>query len=79
MENSTFTHNFVFTFQAIGVLYDYGFPNIGHIQPGNIFVDGDICQVGGYENTLLGYKARLYRKIAQENCLDYIDVIMFGK
>ena len=66
-------------FQAVGTLYRFGFPPIGHIQAGNIFVDGNVCQVGGYENTLLGYKTRLHRSIANENCLDDIDIIMFGE
>ncbi len=61
------------------MLYSHGFPKISHIHPGNIFVDGDICRVGGYENTLLGYRTRLHRKIEEENSLDDIDIIMFGE
>ncbi len=91
--------------QAIKYLYDEGFPPIGHIQTGNIFVNitrgeigssggrgniheesgdaGDeeqpankiICRLGGYENTLLGYKSRLYHSIAEK---ERIDIIQFG-
>jgi hypothetical protein len=62
-----------------GVLYLYSrkFPRaLGHIQTGNIFIDGDICTLGGYENTLLGYKTRSY-KLCKEH-LESIDLILFG-
>ncbi len=62
-------------------LYKQGFPPLGHIHTGNIFPteEGDFV-LGGYENTLLGYRTRLYRKIVEENYqLEKIDVIMFGE
>ena len=53
------------------------FPSVGHVQSGNVFTEGDMCRVGGYESTLLGYKTRLH-KLFKDN-LDHIDVLMFGK
>ena len=51
---------------------------LGHVQSGNIFVvDGDICQLGGYENTLLGYKTRLFMRCKDH--LDRFDTILFGE
>ena len=50
---------------------------MGHIQTGNIFVEGEICRLGGYENTLLGYKTRSF-KICKPY-LDTIDLILFGE
>ena len=51
---------------------------LGHVQSGNIFVvDGDICQFGGYENTLLGYKTRLFMRCKDH--LDRFDTILFGE
>ena len=35
------------------------------------------CRLAGYENTLLGYKTRLYKLL--KGHLDAIDVIMFGE
>ena len=66
-------------------LYDKGFPVLGHVQSGNVFVvkdersrsDNFVCQLGGYENTLLGYKTRLYRLCKDH--LTHFDVIMFGE
>ena len=58
-------------------LYDRGFPQLGHVQSGNDFIVNDTCLLGGYENTLLGYKTRVYKM-----CKDHIqqlDVIMFGE
>lgn len=36
------------------------------------------CRLGGYENTLLGYRSRLYRSIESASELERIDMIMFG-
>ena len=47
------------------------------MQTGNVFIDGEVCQLGGYENTLLGYKTRSY-KMCKEH-LDHVDVILFGE
>ena len=54
-----------------------GFPVLGHVQSGNIFVQDGVCRVGGYENTLLGYRSRFYRMC--EDHLEHMDVIMFGE
>ena len=35
------------------------------------------CRLAGFENTLLGYKTRLYKLLKEH--LNAIDVIMFGK
>ena len=58
-------------------LYGRGFPPLGHVQSGNVFVVNGVCRLGGYENTLLGYKTRLFRL-----CKDHtaqLDVILFGE
>ena len=62
--------------EAILFLYDLGFPPVGHIQTGNIFKTPDGYKLGGYENTLLGYKSRYHHL-----CLAYgndVDIIMLG-
>ena len=60
-------------------LYDKDFPHLqlGHVQSGNIFVVDDVCHLGGYENTLLGYRTRLFRLCKDH--LQHFDVILFGK
>lgn len=61
-------------------LYRQGFVMLGHVHTGNIFVFTDThCKLGGYENTLLGYRTRSHKKCFQEGCLEHIDKIMFGK
>ena len=40
-------------------------------------LDHSPCRLAGYENTLLGYKTRLYKLLKEH--LDAIDVIMFGE
>ena len=50
---------------------------LGHVQSGNVFVVDDVCYLGGYENTLLGYKTRLYVKCREH--LDRLDTILFGE
>ena len=58
---------------------------LGHVHVGNIFVveaegeEGEMCLLGGYENTLLSYRAHLFRAVLQCNQLPSIDVIMFGE
>ena len=58
-------------------LYEIGFPPIDHVQSGNVFVVDDVCFLGGYENTLLGYKTRIYRLCKDH--LSHLDIILFGK
>ena len=58
-------------------LYKQGFPVLGHVHSGNIFVQDGVCRLGGHENTLLGYRSRFYR-MCQDH-LEHMDVIMFGK
>ena len=58
-------------------LYSKSFPVLGHVQSGNIFVVDDVCQLGGYENTLLGYKTRLFMRCKDH--LEQLDAILFGK
>lgn len=65
--------------EAVVYLYGRGLSPLGHIQSGNIYLEGeDTCRLGGYENTLLKSRARLYRTCENLKCLDDIDVIMFG-
>lgn len=64
--------------QAVCQLYHLGFPAVGHIHSGNIFVRNGYI-LGGYENLLLGYRTSLYEGIIKQNLMDSIDVIMFGK
>ena len=65
-------------------LYDQGFQPLRHIHTGNIFIhlseEGRAvgCLLGGYENTILSYRPRLYRRIVAADLLERIDVIMFG-
>ena len=64
-------------------LYKYTFYEIpldplAHVHVGNIYIDGENCRLGGYENTLLGYRTRLYRAVLVINALPNIDMIMFG-
>jgi hypothetical protein len=64
--------------EAVLFLYSLGFPPIVHIQSANIFrtAEGGY-RLGGYENTLLGYKSRYHHL-----CVGYgdtVDIIMLGK
>jgi hypothetical protein len=59
------------------VLYQLGFPQLGQIQSGNIFIEGENLQLGGFENTLLGYSAAGSEKFQQY--YGDLDRIMFGK
>ncbi len=66
-----------FVFQGVVFLYDWGFDQVGQIHTGNVFLDGDICRLGGYENTVLGYEPHSAALFA-----DYWycrDTLMFGK
>ena len=64
--------------QAMKFLYHKGFPApLGHVQSGNIFVINEVCKLGGYESTLLGYKTRLY-KLCKDH-MDHFDTILFGE
>ena len=40
-------------------------------------MEGDRCQLGGYENALLGYRTQHYNRFADH--MDSIDVLMFGE
>ena len=63
--------------EAVRFLYDHGFPAVGHIQTGNIFKTPDGYKLGGYENTLLGYKSRCHH-LCQQYGKD-MDIILLGK
>ena len=65
--------------QAVLALYEAGFPVIGQIHSGNIFYSEEKYMLGGYENTVLGYRTSQYADIKKEGMLDSIDVIMLGK
>ena len=60
-------------------LYKIGFPVIGQIHTGNVFKIEENYVLGGYENTLLGYKTSLDEMIAKEELQAMIDVLMFGE
>ena len=60
-------------------LYEAGFPIIGQIHTGNVFKVSGNYVVGGYENTLLGYRGSSYKDIAGKGLLARMDMIMFGK
>lgn len=66
--------------EALMFLYKQGLPSMGHLHSGNVFVTSDnCCKLGGYDNSLLGYRTRLYKKCDQEGYLKTIDVILFGR
>ena len=71
--------------QAMTFLYemkygDVSFKPLEHVQTGNIYIDDEgVCRLGGYENALLGYRSKLYRKVVQNDYYSSIDVIMFGE
>ena len=62
------------------MLYEVGFPAIGQVHTGNIFLEEDgRYSLGGFENTLLGYRTSQYTSIRNEGLLNRIDIIMLGK
>ena len=71
-------------FKAISFLNKNDFLPLGHVHTGNIFIETveegkEVCQLGGYENTLLGYKSNLLGGISKNGTLAKIDIVMFGK
>lgn len=66
--------------EAVGFLRKQGFDSLGHVHTGNIFVvSSNLCKLGGYENALLGYKTKVYKRCVEVDCVNSIDVVMFGK
>ena len=59
-------------------LYKQGFPHLHHVHSGNIFLSASGYTVGGYDNTLLGYRPAIYRQL-DETTLSHVDAIMFGE
>ena len=54
---------------------------MAHVHTGNIYIDSEEnVRVGGYENTLLGYRTKLHRKL-HDSGVNWVlvDVFMFGK
>ena len=49
----------------------------GHIHTGNIFLDGDVCQLGGLENMLLGCRPRDHWKF--DDYKNMMDIFMLGE
>lgn len=49
---------------------------LGFVHIGNIFVEGNTCKLGGFENALLGLQTRRHFKF--EDYSDEIDLFMFG-
>ena len=69
--------------QAMSFLYEQGFPPLGHVHTGNMFLKTDeegreVCCLGGHENTLLGYET-CERAFAHSEYSEAIDIKMFGK
>ncbi|CAI8020282.1 Slowpoke-binding protein [Geodia barretti] len=62
--------------EALRILYRKGFPPLGNLQSGNVFIDGSVCRLSGYENTVLGYRSRHHRLVRDHS--DSMDSIMFG-
>jgi PX domain-containing protein kinase-like protein len=62
--------------EALRILYRKGFPPLGNLQSGNVFIDGGVCRLSGYENTVLGYRSRHHRLVRDHS--DSMDTIMFG-
>ena len=65
-------------FKGMMFLYNQGFPSLRHVHSGNIFMSDSGCTVGGYDNTLLGYRPAIYRQL-DETTLPHVDAIMFGE
>ena len=61
------------------MLYEVGFPAIGQVHAGNVFVEEGRYVLGGFENTLLGYRTSQYAEIKNEGLLEGIDIIMLGR
>ena len=58
------------------MLYGMGFPQLGHIQMGNIFVENSRLRLTGFENTLLGYSTANSEILHRYQPLDRV---MFGE
>jgi len=61
-------------------LREKGLPVCGHLHSGNIFIVNGIAKLSGFENSLFGWKSRLYptlKKLIKDN-QDDIEVIQFG-
>ncbi len=43
----------------------------------NTCVGANVCRVGGYENTLLGYRTKLHKDLLESNVM--IDIYLFGE
>ena len=72
-----YIYSYLWFVQAILFLYDRGFHQVGHVQTGNIFLDGDCCHLGGFENTIFGYKTRIIGLLTGN--MESMDLVMFGK
>lgn len=75
----TISCNHLFSLQAVVYLYQFGVQPLAHIQTGNLFLDGEVCRLGGYENRLLGYRPHLYELSMSSGCFEDIDIFMFGE
>lgn len=64
-----------------------GFPHLGNIHLGNVFLvkgDGEetdgVCKISGHENALLGFRTSIFQQFNEyPQYIDRMDVIMFGK
>lgn len=66
--------------EALVYLRDKGLPTCGHVHSGNIFVINGTAKLSGFENSLFGWKSRLYPTIKKllKDKDDDIEVIQFG-
>ncbi|RMX58121.1 hypothetical protein pdam_00000015 [Pocillopora damicornis] len=66
--------------EALVYLRDKGFPTCGHVHSGNVFIINGTAKLSGFENSMFGWKSRLYPTIKKliKNRDDDIEVIQFG-
>ncbi len=61
-----------------------GFPALGNIHLGNVFVtkaeDGSVtCAISGHDNALFGYRTSIFQKVLETPYFESLDVIMLGE
>lgn len=66
--------------EALVYLRDKGFPTCGHVHSGNVFIINGTAKLSGFENSMFGWKSRLYPTIKKliKNRDDDIEVVQFG-
>jgi len=66
--------------EALLYLREKGLPACGHLHSGNIFIINGNAKLSGFENSLFGWKSRLYPTIKRllKDKQDDMEVIQFG-